>query len=79
MHVMKEDHARELALLNDRRLFGSSTKLGGADTGWDRFVYIYTPGSASNYDFTAVLTPEELAWVEANVGRRPEVTFSGGK
>jgi hypothetical protein len=79
MHVMKEKHARELALLNDPRLFGSSTKLGGADTGWDRFVYIYTPGSAANYDFTAVLTPEEMAWVEANVGRRPEITFSGGK
>ena len=79
MHVMKEEHARELELLNDRRLFGSSTKLGGADAGWDRFVYIYTPGSAANYDFTTVLTPEELAWVEANMARRPEVVFSQGR
>jgi hypothetical protein len=79
MHVMKEEHARELALLNDPRLFGSSTKLGGADTGWDRFVYLYTPGSASTYDFSSILSPEEIAYVEANVNRRPEVVFSKKK
>ena len=67
---------RELALLQDRRLFGSSTKLGGADAGWDRFVYIYTPGSASAYDFTAVLDPDEWAFVEANKNRRPESVFT---
>lgn len=79
MHLMREDHPRELALLQDGRLFGGNTKLGGADAGWDRFVFIYTPGSASNYDFTAVLTPEELAYVEANVNRRPEAVFSKKK
>jgi hypothetical protein len=79
MHVMKEKHARELELLNDRRLFGSSTKLGGADIGWDRFVYLYTPGSASNYDFASVLSPGEIAYVEANVNERPEIVFSKKK
>ena len=76
MHVMRDRHSRELALLQDRRLFGSSTKLGGADAGWDRFVYIYTPGSASAYDFTAVLDPDEWAFVEANKNRRPESVFT---
>ena len=79
IHVMEGDHARELALLRDPRLFGTSTKLGGADRGLDRFVFVYTPGSASKYDFSAVLTPEELAYVEANVNRRPESVFSKKK
>jgi hypothetical protein len=79
MHVMERDHPRELALLRDTRLFGTSTKIGGADAGWDRFVYIYTPGSASNYDFTAVLDPDEMAFVEANVNRRPESVFAKKK
>jgi hypothetical protein len=79
MHVMERDHPRELALLRDTRLFGTSTKVGGADAGWDRFVYIYTPGSASNYDFTAVLDPDEMAFVEANVNRRPESVFAKKK
>lgn len=79
IHLMENDHPRELALLRDQRLFGTSTKLGGADTGWDRFVFIYTPGSASSYDFTSVLSPDELAWVEANVAKRPEAVFSQPK
>lgn len=79
MHVMRDKHPRELALLQDRKLFGSSTKIGGADAGWDRFVYIYTPGSASAYDFTAVLDADELAFVEANVNRRPETVFTKKK
>ena len=79
MHVMRDDHPRELALLQDRRLFGSSTKLGGADAGWDRFVFVYTPGSATAYDFTSVLSPGEIAYVEANVNRRPESVFSKKK
>lgn len=79
IHDMEKDHPRSLALLRDQRLFGGSTKLGGADTGWDRYVFVYTPGSASNYDFSAVLTPEELAYVEANVMKRPEAVFTEKK
>jgi len=79
IHLMENDHPRELALLRDRRLFGRSTKIGGADAGWDRYVFVYTPGSASDYDFSAVLTPEELAWVEANVMKRPEAVFTEKK
>jgi hypothetical protein len=79
IHLMQNDHPRELALLNDRRLFGRSTKLGGADAGWDRYVFVYTPGATSNYDFTSALTPEELAWVEAHVMKRPEAVFTEKK
>jgi hypothetical protein len=74
--LTERDHPREIALLRDKRLFGSRTKVGGADAGWDRFVYVYTLGSASDYDFAAVLEPDEIAFIEANVNRRPEVVFS---
>ena len=74
--VMESQYARELALLRDERLFGRSAKLGGGDTGWDRYVFFYTPGSATQYDFGAVLTPDELAWVEANAMKRPEAVFT---
>jgi len=76
MHVMRRDHPRELALLQEQNLFGRVTKLGGADAGWDRYVYVYTPGSASAHDFSALLAPEELAYVEANVAKSPEKVFT---
>jgi hypothetical protein len=79
MEFMEQQRPREFALVHDRRLFGRRTKLGAADTNWDRHVFFYTPGSASKYDFTTVLSPDELAWVEANVMKKPEAVFTEKK
>lgn len=71
MANVQRDHSRELALLQDRRLFGRAEFFGGADPVWNRCVFFYTPGSAAEFDFTAVLNPEELAFVEANRHKNP--------
>jgi hypothetical protein len=75
----RQNHPRELAILQDRQLFGRTEFFGGADRVWDRQVYFYTPGSASSYDFTSVLTADELAWIEENSAKRPEAVFSKRK
>ena len=77
IHLMEDELPRELQLLRDKRLFGRYVRLGSAETGFDRHVFFYTPGSASEYDFTAVLTPEEIDFIERNVAVRPEVFFAG--
>ena len=69
--TMAQHHPRELALLQDRRLFGRTAFFGGADRVWNRYVFFYTPGSAADFDFAAVLDPEELAFVEANLRKNP--------
>jgi hypothetical protein len=79
MEFMEQQRPREFALVHDERLFGRRTQLGAADTNWDRYVFFYTPGSASQYDFTTVLSPDELAWVEANVMKKPESVFTEKK
>lgn len=79
MEFMEQQRPREFALVHDERLFGRRTQLGAADTNWDRYVFFYTPGSASQYDFTTVLSPDELAWVEANVMKKPEAVFTEKK
>jgi len=76
IHEMRKYHRRALQLLDDPALFGTRHFVGGADGGWDRYVYIYTPGGADDYDFAAVLTPEELAFVEQNLSRSPDEVFS---
>ena len=76
IHEMQKYHGSTLQLLEDPVLFGTKHFIGGADGGWDRYVYIYTPGSADGYDFTGALTPEELEFVERNLARSPDEVFS---
>ncbi len=77
--TVEQHHPRELALLRDRRLFGRMEFFGGADPVWNRYVFFYTPGSAAGFDFTAVLAPEELAFVEANLRKTPESVLARKK
>jgi hypothetical protein len=76
IHEMQKYHGSTLQLLEDPVLFGTKHFIGGADGGWDRYVYIYTPGSADGYDFTGALTPEEVEFVERNLARSPDEVFS---
>ncbi len=77
--TVQQNHPRELALLRDRRLFGRMKFFGGADPVWNRQVYFYTSGSADTFDFSAVLTPEEMAFVAANMRRSPESVLARKK
>jgi hypothetical protein len=77
--TVEHQHPREIALLRDRRLFGRMEFFGGADRVWDRYVFFYTPGSASGFDFTTVLTPDELAFVDANLRQSPESVLARKK
>ena len=79
INTMGGDHARELALLQDRRLFGTSKMFGGADLIWNRYVFWYTPGSASAMDLATVLTPQETAFVESHQSKTPETVFTTRK
>jgi hypothetical protein len=75
LHVMQRENRRALELLHDPRLFGRSRKLGSSEPGFDRHIFFYTPGSASEYDFSAVLTPSEIDFVEQHAATRSEMFF----
>jgi hypothetical protein len=76
IHLMQLHHQRELQLLEDPALFGTRRFFGGAAKGWDRFVYVYTPGSAATYDFEGILSPEEIEFIEKNLNLSPDAVFS---
>jgi hypothetical protein len=63
-------------LLRDQRLFGRAEFFGGADRVWNRYVFFYTPGSAAAFDFTGILAPDELAFVEAYHRKNPAGVLS---
>ncbi len=79
MHVMDTEYPRERSILHDRRLFGRVEVFPGADYGWNRYVFFYTPGSVAGIDLSEFLDAGEVAWVEANTTRQPETTFTEGK
>jgi hypothetical protein len=79
MHVMDSRYPRERALLHDRRLFGRVEVFPGADYGWNRYVFFYTPGGVSGVDMAELLDEDEMAWVEANAAKRPETVFTEDK
>lgn len=75
INTMEGDHARELALLQDRRLFTTNKMFGGADLLWNRYVFYYAIGSASAFDLATALSPEEVAFVESHASMSPETVF----
>ena len=79
MHVMDTEYPRERAILHDRRLFGRVEFFPGADYGWNRYVFFYTPGALAGVDVAEFLNRDEMAWVEANAARRPETVFTEDK
>jgi hypothetical protein len=75
-HVIVPMYPREYTLLKDKRLFGRSETLTGADRVWDRLVYFYTPGAAGKIDLSEFLSAEEIAFVEKYAAMSPEKFFS---
>ena len=75
-HVIKPIFPREFAILQDRRLFGHSITFPGAEEVWDRYVFYYTNGAASQLDLREFLDADEIAFVEEYVGTAPEKFFA---
>jgi len=77
MGTLQLAYPKVFALVDSDSLFPEIERFKGFFSGGDRYVCRYAPGSVMSYDFTGILTPEEVAYARSKAQVAPEVYFAG--
>lgn len=78
METLRSAFPKIYAMIENPGLFPRVERFPGFFSGGDRFVCRYAPGSAAAFDFTGILTPEEVSYARGNAKIASEVYFTGG-
>lgn len=78
METLRSAFPKIYAMIENQTLFPQVKRFQGFFSGGDRFVCRYAPGSADTFDFSGILTPEEVSYARRNANILSEVYFTGG-